>query len=340
MRRLADGEDRAGQSSRQDDQRWQGARRFWAALCRAAGGRSALEGAAAAGKVEGRARCDQVRRALRADSVFDDMVFQDAGPSEDCLYLNVLRPPMQGKQSKLPVMFWIHGGGYSGGGSFGAAAQRRLSADQGRGAGHDQLPAGRLRLSGHEDLAKEANGAAGNYGLMDMVAALQWVKANIAKFGGDPGQCDDLRRERRLVRGEHADGVAHGAGAVCKRPSARAARLLNGGSHGPEALAARKRSRPGRNRWARQIAGGAARFAGGQRFLRRSRKGRAEFPGHRWPLADRADVPKPTPQGNRRTCRCWPAGIATRATSIRVGMTAEKWKALRRRHSAITPASS
>ena len=49
--------------------------------------------------------------------VFDDMVFQDKGPSEDCLYLNVYAPASAGKSSNLPVMFWIHGGGFSGGGS-------------------------------------------------------------------------------------------------------------------------------------------------------------------------------------------------------------------------------
>ena len=108
--------------------------------------------------------------------VFDDMVFQDSGPSEDCLYLNVYAPADANGKSKLPVMFWIHGGGYSGG----SASEPRHNGDflptQGRGAGHHQLPARRLRLSGTADLAKEADGAAGNYGLMDMVAALQWVK--------------------------------------------------------------------------------------------------------------------------------------------------------------------
>jgi para-nitrobenzyl esterase len=119
--------------------------------------------------------------------VFDDMVFQDAaGPKEDCLYLNVYAPASSTDKSKLPVMYWIHGGGYSGGGS-----------DEPRHNG-DFLPLKgvvlvtinyRLGVFGFlatSDLAKEAGGMAGNYGLMDMVAGLQWVKENIKQFGGDP----------------------------------------------------------------------------------------------------------------------------------------------------------
>lgn len=119
--------------------------------------------------------------------VFDDMVFQDAGPSEDCLFLNVYAPANATKKSKLPVMFWIHGGGYSGG----ASSEPRHNGDF--------LPLKdvvlvtinyRLGVFGFlvtDELAKEGNGAAGNYGLLDMVAALHWVRGNIAAFGGDPG---------------------------------------------------------------------------------------------------------------------------------------------------------
>ncbi len=119
--------------------------------------------------------------------VYDDMVFQDDGENEDCLFLNVYLPATAKGKSKLPVMFWIHGGGYSGG-----------SGDEPRHNG-DFLPLKgvvlvtinyRLGVFGFlatSDLAKEANGAAGNYGMMDMVAALQWVRDNIQKFGGDPG---------------------------------------------------------------------------------------------------------------------------------------------------------
>src|ERR1700761_8238112 len=49
--------------------------------------------------------------------VFDDMIFQDNGPSEDCLFLNVYAPAQAKGGGKLPVMFWIHGGGYAGGAS-------------------------------------------------------------------------------------------------------------------------------------------------------------------------------------------------------------------------------
>jgi para-nitrobenzyl esterase len=117
--------------------------------------------------------------------IYADMVFQDSGPSEDCLYLNVFTPA--NAKGKLPVMFWIHGGGYSGG----AASEPRHNGDFLPTKGVVLVTINyRLGIFGFfatADMAKEANGAAGNYGMLDMVAALQWVKANIAKFGGDPG---------------------------------------------------------------------------------------------------------------------------------------------------------
>ena len=119
--------------------------------------------------------------------VFDDMVFQDAGPSEDCLFLNVYVPADAKEKSKLPVMFWIHGGGYSGGGS----SEPRHNGDFLPTKGVVVVTINyRLGVFGFlvtDELAKEGNGSAGNYGLLDMVAALQWVKSNIGKFGGDPG---------------------------------------------------------------------------------------------------------------------------------------------------------
>ena len=118
--------------------------------------------------------------------VFADMIFQDPGPSEDCLYLNVYAPAGAKAKSNLPVMFWIHGGGYAGG----ASSEPRHNGDYLPLRGVVLVTINyRLGVFGFlatSDLAKETDGSAGNYGLMDMVSALHWVHDNIRNFGGNP----------------------------------------------------------------------------------------------------------------------------------------------------------
>jgi len=124
------------------------------------------------------ARCEQW-------PIWADYIFLDSGPSEDCLYLNVYTPA-DTRNKKLPVMFWIHGGGYTAGS--GSEPRYTNSGLPLRGVVLVTINY-RLGVFGFlasEDLAKESAGSAGNYGLMDMVSALQWVRANIAEFGGDP----------------------------------------------------------------------------------------------------------------------------------------------------------
>jgi para-nitrobenzyl esterase len=120
--------------------------------------------------------------------VFDDMVFQDASESEDCLSLNVFVPAHAKAGARLPVMFWIHGGGYAGGGS----SEPRHDGDFLPGKGVVLVTINyRLGVFGFLALpqfAAEQGGSSGNYGLMDMIAALRWVKRNIGAFGGDPSQ--------------------------------------------------------------------------------------------------------------------------------------------------------
>ena len=125
------------------------------------------------------ARCLQSRAS-------GDMMFEDSGPSEDCLFLNVFTPAGARARSKLPVMFWIHGGGYAGG----ASSEFRHNGDYLPLKGVVLVTINyRLGVFGFlatSNLAREANGTAGNYGLLDMVAALRWVRQNIRNFGGNP----------------------------------------------------------------------------------------------------------------------------------------------------------
>ena len=124
-------------------------------------------------------------RAMQAH-MWDDMFFFDNGPSEDCLYLNVWSPAAPATV-KRPVMVWIYGGGFIAGGT---SEPRQHGADL---CQKDVLVVslgyrlGAFGFLAHPELTAESpHHASGNYGLLDMVAALQWVQRNIADFGGDP----------------------------------------------------------------------------------------------------------------------------------------------------------
>lgn len=117
---------------------------------------------------------------------FDDMVFRDAGQSEDCLYLNVWTPATSAK-AKLPVMVWIYGGGFQGGGSSEPRQDGAALAHKGVIVVSMNYRLGIFGFFSHPELIGESpHHAAGNYGLLDQAAALAWVRTNIAAFGGDP----------------------------------------------------------------------------------------------------------------------------------------------------------
>ncbi|MEJ0047854.1 MAG: carboxylesterase family protein [Rhodospirillales bacterium] len=109
------------------------------------------------------------------------------GGSEDCLYLNVEGPASATQGSKLPVMVWIHGGGLTTGSG---QEYNGTSLIQGGNVIFVSLNyrLGLLGFMGHPALAAEdtVHHSSGNYGMLDQQAALAWVRANIANFGGDP----------------------------------------------------------------------------------------------------------------------------------------------------------
>lgn len=106
--------------------------------------------------------------------------------SEDCLYLNVWTPANSTKE-KLPVLMWIYGGGFVSGSSACAIYDGEALAKQGIIFVSINYRVGVFGFFSHPDLTKESGkNSSGNYALMDQLAALQWIKENIAAFGGDP----------------------------------------------------------------------------------------------------------------------------------------------------------
>ncbi len=106
-------------------------------------------------------------------------------PSEDCLYLNVWRPA--GAAGKRPVIVWIHGGAFVSGSNVPAEASGAAFARGGVIFVAPNYRLGRFGFFAHPALsAEQPEAPKGNYGYLDQIAALHWVKRNIAAFGGDP----------------------------------------------------------------------------------------------------------------------------------------------------------
>lgn len=125
----------------------------------------------------------------------------DVGPtSEDCLYLNVWTPA-ESPEEKLPVMVWIHGGGFTTGAANLGLYNGRNLAKKGVVVVSFNYRLGPLGFLAHPELSDESpHGVSGNYGLLDQIAALKWVRENIGVLGGDPGNV--------TIFGESAGGAS------------------------------------------------------------------------------------------------------------------------------------
>ncbi len=136
--------------------------------------------------------------------------------SEDCLYVNVYTPARTGKEN-LPVLFYIHGGGYKGGYPYEVEFDWEHMARKGMVVVAVTYRLGVMGFLAHPDLTEESPGASqGNFGLLDQIAALEWTKRNIKEFGGNPNQI--------TVAGQSA-----GAGSVqCLLTAKKARSLING----------------------------------------------------------------------------------------------------------------
>jgi para-nitrobenzyl esterase len=150
-----------------------------------------------------------------------------SGKSEDCLYLNVWTPAKSVKE-KVPVLVWIYGGGFGAGATSEWSYSGEKLAKKGVVLVSIAYRVGQLGFFSHPALSAESpNHVSGNYGLLDMIAGLTWIKKNIAAFGGDP--------DKVTIFGESAGGIA--VSMLCASPVAKGlfqgAISESGGSFGP-----------------------------------------------------------------------------------------------------------
>jgi para-nitrobenzyl esterase len=188
------------------------------------------------------AACTQTLRAGGSGQWTSEYMSPEApGVSEDCLFLNIWTPaPLAGAArppATLPVLFYIYGGGFNEGSGAVAVYNGVNLAKKGVVVVNVNYRVGGLGFMAHPELTAEQGGASGNYGIHDQIAALQWVRDNIAAFGGDPskvtlaGQSAGAMSEQALIVSPLARGLFRGA--IIQSPAAPG----TNGSYGARAAA-------------------------------------------------------------------------------------------------------
>jgi len=193
-------------------------------------------------KWEGVRKCDQfgpsAMQAKPAPFMYwsSEFLIPESPISEDCLYLNVWTGSKSGKD-KRPVIVWIHGGGFRGGGAACPIYDGEALAKKGVVFVSINYRVGVFGFLAHPDLTKESDShSSGNYALLDMIAALKWVQQNIAAFGGNPnnvtieGQSAGAFAVNYLMASPLAKGLFHRAiaqsgGAMLANPAIPASSL-------------------------------------------------------------------------------------------------------------------
>ena len=134
---------------------------------------------------------------IRQTTAFGSACMQNPAPasrqapgialSEDCLYLD-LWTPAKSPREKLPVIAWIYGGGFTGGMTSAPLYDGAHFAKQGVVFVSLSYRVGPFGFLATPELSAESGHASGNYGLLDQIAGLRWIRANVARFGGDPSK--------------------------------------------------------------------------------------------------------------------------------------------------------
>ena len=119
------------------------------------------------------------------NSAIEALIGTPKNQSEDCLYLNVWTSAKQ-HSDRLPVLVWIYGGAFAAGATSMPLYDGTRLAEKGVVVVSIAYRVGPFGFLAHPELSREGGGISGNYGLLDQIAGLHWIRNNIAAFGGDP----------------------------------------------------------------------------------------------------------------------------------------------------------